>query len=145
MNTMTHRFYTLFLFLALCTWATSCSKDKPAPTPEPTAEELILGKWYIHKITKPDGSVHEPVNDCEKGSHFKFDDENEITFLNFYLVDYECIRSIGGGDYLLADNGRKLVVTASDGVTSMIDILMLNESTLELKIEGDTMYLKKGG
>lgn len=139
MNTMTHRFYTLFLYLALCTWATSCSKDKPAPT----AEELILGKWYIHKITKPDGSVHEPANDCEKGSFYKFDDENEITSVNYYLDGDECQRSIGAGDFLLADNGKKLVVTTSDGVATTIDVLTLNESTLELKIEGDTIYLKK--
>lgn len=142
---MIHNRFSMLLFLALCALATACSKDKPTPTPEPTAEELILGKWYIVKISKADGSIYEPANDCEKDSHFKLDDENEIDLVNFYLVDGECKRSGGWGEYYLIDGGKKLIVTASDGVTSTIDILTLNKSTLELKVEGDIMYLKKGG
>lgn len=134
--------YTLLLFLALCTWTVSCSKDKS--TPEPSAEELILGKWYVVKITKADGSIHEPANDCEKDSHYKFDDEKQITSISFHLDGDECKRFINAGDYLLADDGKKLIVTTSDGVTSAIDILLLNETTLELKIAGDTAHLKKG-
>lgn len=142
MKKMTFNVCLPLLLLAFCTWAVSCSKDRSAP--QPTPEELIIGKWYIVKITKADESVHEPANDCEKDSHYKFDDEKQITSISFHLDGDECKRFINAGDYLLADDGKKLIVTASDGVTSAIDILLLNETTLELKIAGDTAHLKKG-
>jgi len=137
--------FSILLFLALCALTAACSKDKSTPTPELTAEELILGKWYIVKISKADGSIYEPANDCEKESHYRLDDENEIDLVNFYLDDGECKRSGGWGEYYLIDDGTKLIITASDGVTSTIDVIKLNESTMELKIGGDTLYLKKGG
>jgi len=133
---------TGFVFLLLCLVA-ACSSDDNTPVPEPTPEDLIIGKWYVMKITKADGSIHEPANDCEKQSYYKFDDENEVTSVNFYLIDGDCLNSIGGGEYLLTDDGKKLIVTASDGVTTVIEILTLNKTNLELKLGGDTVHLKK--
>ena|SRR5690606_40247071 len=133
---------TGFVFLLLCLVA-ACSSDDNTPVPEPTPKDLIIGKWYVMKITKADGSIHEPANDCEKQSYYKFDDENEVTSVNFYLIDGDCLNSIGGGEYLLTDDGKKLIVTASDGVTTVIEILTLNKTNLELKLGGDTVHLKK--
>lgn len=132
---------TGFIFLLLCL-AVACSSDNNTPVPEPTPEELIIGKWYVEKITKSDGSVHEHANDCEKGSYLKFDTDNKIYSIFFYLVGGDCKSSTGGGDYYVVDGGKKVVVTALDGVTSTMDILMLNKSTLVLKVQ-DTMYLKR--
>ena len=141
MKTIARNRPTALFFIALCTIVMACGKDTPNPEPRP--EELIIGKWYIDKITKADGSANEPANDCEKDSYYRFDDQNEINVANSYLVDDECITSFGGGEYLLADNGKKLVVTASDGVLSTINILKLNRLSLELNYAGDTMHLKK--
>lgn len=143
MKKMTFNVCLPLLLLAFCTWAVSCGKDRSAPEPEPKPEELILGKWYVVKITKADNSIHEPANDCEKDSHYRFDNEKQITSVSFYLDGDECKRFITAGDYLLADNGKKLIVTASDGVTTTIDIVLLNETTLELNVLGDIAHLKK--
>ncbi len=143
MKKIIHNSYSILLFLvSISTWVASCSKDTPKPEPKP--EELIIGKWYVVKITKADGTVQEPANECEKDSHYRFNDENEIDLVNFYLDGGECKRSGGWGEYYVVDGGKKLVVTASDGMTTTIDILTLNASTLELNVTGDTMLLKKG-
>jgi len=143
MKKIIHNSYSILLFLvSISTWVASCSKDTPKPEPKP--EELIIGKWYVIKITKADGTVQEPANDCEKGSYYNFNDKNEIDMVNFYLDGGECKRSSGWGEYYVVDGGTKLVVTASDGMTNTVNILTLNASALELNVMGDTMLLKKG-
>lgn len=132
---------SLLLLAVLCTWGVSCSKNKEL-TPEPTAEEMIIGKWFFVKIIYADGTVYIPENDCEKKAYREFE-ANGIISQGIYTLDgTACRESVSTGSYVLVSNGKKMVVTASDGTANTSDIT-LDEKTLEIRAAGTIGILEK--
>ncbi|MBF6627607.1 MAG: lipocalin family protein [Proteiniphilum sp.] len=129
----------IFIFFFFSLWVISCSKSDPIP--EATAEDLIIGKWYFKRLTLTDGSMSQPDNDCERQTYYEFSADGTLQDVTYVLDGDECKSMFSRFDYSLTSDGKMLVVTASDGSTILINILTLDENSLEIEVDSGMIVL----
>src|SRR5690606_10087122 len=60
--------------------AQACSDDDSAPTPEPepTTQELLLGKWHFKSFEDPVEGTSGEFDECSKKGYWDFTTDGEI-------------------------------------------------------------------
>ncbi len=125
-------FRTLFVLL-LIAGPLGCGKDD-GPS-EPSAEELIIGKWFVTNIFPNGGGPSEALDSCSKKSFFEFDTNDLVTEGSFYLDESECKGSLKEHEYAFSSDGEKLILTSiNDGTTITMNVLTLDRTTLVIEL-----------
>lgn len=123
--------YIGFVFIMFLTFL-SCKKKE---TPQPTPEELIVGKWSIFSITRSD--ITTPA--CELDNRYEFkqggvfvDNQGSNKCFLFFPSD-------NLGLWNMSDDYRKLTITYSDinDLPEVYDILELTAN--QMTIQTDTI------
>ncbi|HLV14142.1 MAG TPA: hypothetical protein VKY41_03100 [Xanthomarina sp.] len=129
-----------FLFLAFLTFNCSSDDDSPAPTPEPTTQELLMsGKWFIKSI-----NGEAPENDCIKQTNWHFINEDTLITINYSInVDDECESESTNFNYILSNDGKKLVAYLEGESPEIVSIDSVSMSELIVSNPGIEIIFEK--
>lgn len=142
MKNTTRYIQKLMLLFLVSILIFSCSKSKD-PIPAPPAE-LLLGKWYLEKITQPDGNT-SLLSTCEKQTNYEFKKDGSLTTVTYSQSGgSDCKALIKALLYQLSADGEKLSIASGPGIIQLPnEILWLTSTTLEYKTPSNLIYTFK--
>lgn len=135
---------TYLILLVLALFMLSCSKDDDnTQMPEPTNQELILGRWSLESR-----SPGTPLSACEKESSFIFLKKGTM-IQSYYSKNFDgyCeLSSIPPADYSFSDDDL-IKVEYFESDTFFINVVSISKNELVISIEQGsvitTLTLKK--
>lgn len=118
------KIYALLTLLTLTFTLPACNKDDDKA--EPTAEEMIVGKWFLTNVDT--GVPSEALSDCERKTFFEFKSAGNFYAEAHTLDGGDCKIGSLEGSYSITTNGKYIILNMGGSTTIQFEIKKLTTS-----------------